>query len=81
MSSTESPAAPSRILPKVTEPYLFRRALRVTLQDATRIVGMSLARGSEIERFPERARPGEIERLREGALLAAASMKEGGGVP
>lgn len=41
--------------------------------------GLSLARASQIERHPERARAGELERLRKGVDRAAAAGGEGDG--
>jgi hypothetical protein len=43
----------------------------VLLADAARLSRLSLYRASEIERFPERARPGELEALRAGVDRAA----------
>jgi hypothetical protein len=57
----------------------------VTLAKAAVIAGLSLARASEIERDPKRARSGELERLREAVdRIARAARglplaKEGGG--
>jgi hypothetical protein len=43
----------------------------VQLIKAAVIADLSLSRASEIERFPERARPGELERLRHAVDRAA----------
>jgi hypothetical protein len=51
-----------RFLP-ATEFRLERLRVGVPLSETARAAGLSLARASEIERFPNRARPGEIDRL------------------
>jgi hypothetical protein len=53
--------------------YRLRRG--VTLMRAAVWAGMSLFRASVIERFPERARPGETERLRAGVDRAATEYR------
>jgi hypothetical protein len=50
-----SPATPLR---------LDRLKVGIPLYDLAREAGLSLSRASLAERFPENARPGEIERLR-----------------
>jgi transcriptional regulator with XRE-family HTH domain len=49
----------------------FRLRRGITLSEAARLAGLSLARASEIERHPRRARPGELERLRVAVDRAA----------
>ena len=52
-------------MPKLTPPREYRLRFGVPLVRAAVQSGISLCRASEIERHPERARPGELERLRE----------------
>lgn len=54
----------------------FRLRRGITLSEAARLAGLSLARASEIERFPDRARPGELERLRTAIDRAAEGSEE-----
>jgi hypothetical protein len=53
-----------RAFPIPTPLRLARLSLGVTLAESARAAGLTLIRASEVERFPERARPDEIERLR-----------------
>lgn len=70
MSVTFPPVARRR-MPPMTAPRAYRLGVRVTLVRASVFADMSLARASEIERHPERARPGELERLRDAVDAAA----------
>jgi hypothetical protein len=58
-------------MPKMTEPRAHRLRLGIPLIKAAVYADLSLARASEIERFPDRARPGELEALREAVDRAA----------
>jgi len=58
-----------------TELRVERLRAGVLLADAARFADMSMKRASIIERYPEQARPGEIEKLR-----AALSRVAGGSV-
>lgn len=53
----------SRLQP-VTEMRVERLRAGVPLYDLARAAGLSLSRASIAERFPEKAHPGEIEKLR-----------------
>lgn len=50
-----------------------RLSRRVALAEAARAAGMSLNRASIIERQPDVAKPGELDRLRAGVERAAAA--------
>ena len=58
-------------MPPLTEAREHRLRQGVTLIEAAVFGDFTLARASEIERFPERARPGELERLGEAVDQAA----------
>ena len=66
-----SDRARSRVAPP-SEIRLYRLGRRVTLNEACVFAGISLARASQIERFPEEAAPEEIEQLRAGIDIAAS---------
>jgi hypothetical protein len=51
----------------------YRLRKGVTLLEASFRAGISLTRASEIERYPDRARPGEIERLKKAVDGSGAS--------
>jgi hypothetical protein len=55
---------PRERLRPATELRVERLRAGVLLADAARVADMSMKRASIIERYPEQARPGEIERLR-----------------
>jgi hypothetical protein len=65
----------AQVLPSMTPASkwrTYRLEKGVLLSVAAMLAGLSLARASEIERFPERARPGELERLQKGVDRALA---------
>lgn len=57
-------AAREKVNDGCTGPRAYRRTRRVTLLEAALAAGLSVGRASFIERFPERARFGEVERLK-----------------
>jgi len=61
-----------RALPPLTPPREYRLRRGVPLVTAAVHADLPPSRASEIERFPERARPGELERLRMGVDSAAS---------
>ena len=66
-----------RSFPKLTKPRAYRLRRAVRLAEAARLAGLSSARASLVERNPEIARPGELERLRSGvdrAQIEAAAL-------
>lgn len=65
--------SPKRKFYPASRPREFRLRRGVTLAEAARLAGLSLARASEIERYPDRARSGELERLRAAVDRAAAA--------
>jgi hypothetical protein len=71
--------APRRTFPILTEPRRYRLERGITLSLAAFEAGTSMARASEIERYPERARPGELEALRRAADSLAAKGSDGRG--
>ena len=56
---------------RATDVRLYRLSSGVRLADAARAADLTLARASEIERFPERARPGELDSLRQAIARLA----------
>lgn len=64
-----SPASPVRIV---------RLQAGITLQDAASEAGLTLHRASTLERYPERARGGELDRLRKSIETIAARRRTGG---
>lgn len=71
--------APTRArLQPATELRVERLRAGIALYDLARTAGLSLGRASIAERFPERAHPGEIEKLR-AALPVAATERAAGG--
>jgi ribosomal protein L13E len=71
----QSQAQPLRI-PRVipaSPPRLARLGRGVALSEAARAAGLTLSRASIIERHPDLAKPGEIDRLLEGVERAAGS--------
>jgi hypothetical protein len=62
---------PRRQMPPLTPHREYRLRRRVPLIVAAVHAQMSLSRASEIERFPNKARPGELERLRKAVDQAA----------
>jgi hypothetical protein len=62
-----------RRMPPLTKWRSYRLSRRIPLIRAAVFADLSLARASEIERFPERARAGELERLRAAVDRAASS--------
>jgi len=68
--SVEAPI-PRRKFYATTAQREYRLRKAVTLSEAARTAGLSLYRASEVERFPDRARPGELERLRRAVDLVA----------
>ena len=71
--------APRRVFPILTEPRRYRLERGITLSLAAFEAGTSMARASEIERYPERARPGELEALRRAVDTFAARGSVGKG--
>jgi len=65
------PPIPRRRMPPMTEPREYRLRRGVPLVNAAVLADFSLTRASEIERHPDRARPGELERLRAAVDRAA----------
>ena len=61
----------------MTEPREHRLRHGVPLVKAAVFADLSLVRASEIERHPERPRPGELERLRQ-AVDEIAARERGG---
>ena len=59
----EAPVLTRRFYP-IGELRSYRLSRGITLIRVAVATGISLARASEVERFPERARPGEIDRLK-----------------
>jgi hypothetical protein len=68
---------PSRRTYPLTDAREYRLRRGVTLMAASFYSGISLARASYIERKPEKARPGEIERLHAAVDRAAADGRGG----
>lgn len=62
-----------RRLPRLTKAREYRLRRGVVLTMAAVYAGIPPTRASLIERFPERARPGELERLRAAVDRAASS--------
>lgn len=58
-----------------TEQRIYRLSRGITLMQAAMEGGFSLARASTIERFPRKARPGELERLKAAVDTVAASRQ------
>jgi hypothetical protein len=69
------PPAPRRRMAPMTEPREYRLRRAVPLVTAAVFADLSLARASEIERDPTRAKPGELERLRAAVDRAAQSAR------
>jgi hypothetical protein len=67
------PNNPRSRLSPLTEVRAYRLRFAVPLVQAAYHAGLSLSRASEIERFPDRARPGELKRLRGGVDAAMIS--------
>jgi hypothetical protein len=63
-----------RTMPRLTEARAYRLRLGIPLVKAAVYADFSLSRASEIERFPARARPGELERLLEAVDRAASEQ-------
>ena len=61
-----------RAFPNLTEVRAYRLERGVTLAQVSHYSEISLVRASTLERFPEKARPGELEKLKEAADWAAA---------
>lgn len=77
MTKTIFPPPQRRRMPPMTVPREYRLRRGVPLVKAAVFADLSLARASEIERHPDRARPGELELLR-AAVDRAADGDEGG---
>lgn len=60
----------------LTKPREYRLRRGVTLAEAAVLCEMTLSRASVIERYPQQARPGEIEQLREGVEAALLRRRE-----
>jgi len=74
---TQFPPIPRRRMPVMTAPREYRLRRGVPLVKAAVFADLSLSRASEIERHPERARPGELERLRNAVDQAAPHEPSG----
>jgi hypothetical protein len=72
--STPFPDLPRRQFYPQTKVRAYRLGKGVLLSESARQAQppLTLVRASEIERFPEKARPGELERLLAGVDRAAA---------
>jgi hypothetical protein len=66
-----------RAFPHLTEVRAYRLERGVTLAEASHYSGISLVRASTLERFPEKARPGELEKLKEATDWAATFRDSG----
>jgi len=75
---SESSQSPRRRMPPLTKWRSYRLSRRVPLIKAAVLADTSLSRASEIERHPERARPGELERLKSAVDRAAAEAERRG---
>lgn len=67
-------AATRRFFPS-TKPREHRLRTGIRLVEAALTAGISLTRASQIEREPELARPGELERLRAAVEKLAGGAK------